>query len=120
MSGRILIVHAAGVMRMMVRNNLIASGYDVVGEGVSGTEAVEMYRTLRPDLMTMDMVLPELDCVAAVKAIVAEFPLANIVVCASIGQPDLLVEALRAGAKSFITKPFGPSKFSDVISNVLA
>ncbi len=120
MNGRILIVHAAGVMRMMVRNNLTASGYEVVGEAITGGQAVEKYRSLCPDLVTMDMVLPEPDCIAAVKAIVAEFPQANIVICASLGQPGLLVEALKAGARGYILKPFGPEKLSEVVGGVLA
>ncbi len=120
MNGRVLIVHAAGVMRMMVRNNLIANGYKVVGEATNGREAVDKYRTLAPDVVTMDMVLPDMDGVAAVRTIVSEFPDAIIIICASVGQPALLVEAIQAGAKSFITKPFGPVKIIEAIGVLLA
>ena len=120
MNGRILIVHAAVVMRMIVRDGLAAHGYEVVGQAENGRQAVEIYRVLRPDAVTMDMVLPELDGIAAVRTLVAEFPGARIVICTSLSQPELIVEALGAGAKAFITKPFGPAKLADVVAKLLA
>ncbi len=107
-------------MRMMVRDTLTSGGYDVVGQALNGREAVEQYKALRPDVVTMDMVLPEMDGIAAVKAIIAEFPGALIIMCTSIDQPALLVEALKAGARGFITKPFGRSKLIEAISGLSA
>lgn len=119
MNGRILIVHAAVVMRMIVRDTLLAGGYEVVGEAVDGGQALERYRALLPDIVTMDMILPDMDGVAAVRAIVAEFPEAMILMCTSVGQPALLVEAIQAGAKSYITKPFPPMKIVQAIETLL-
>ena len=78
MNGRVLIVHAAAIMRMMVRDSLAAQGYEIVGQAQNGIEAVEQYRALLPDVVTIDMILPELDGVGAIRAIVAEFPRASI------------------------------------------
>jgi two-component system chemotaxis response regulator CheY len=120
MSRRILIVHAAVVMRMIVKENLTAVGYEIAGEADNGREALEKYRALLPDIVTMDMVLAELDGVATVKAIVSEFPQALIIMCTSIGQPALLAEAMQAGAKAFVTKPFPPAKIVEAVESLLA
>ena len=116
---RVLIVHAAVVMRMMIRDMLIECGFEVIGEAVNGLEAVETYRTLLPDVVTMDMVMPEMDGIAAVKAIVSEFPQANIIICTSMGQ-QALVEVIQAGAKAVLMKPFQPPKLMEAIEKVLA
>lgn len=120
MSGRVLIVHTAVVMRMIVKEALTAHGFEVVGEAINGAQSLEKYRTLRPDVVTMDMILPEMDGVAAVKSIVAEFPHALIVICTSVSQPELLAQAIRAGAKAFVVKPFGAAKLLETIERVLA
>jgi two-component system, chemotaxis family, chemotaxis protein CheY len=119
-SKRVLIVDDAVVMRMMIKGILSKNGYDVVGEAQNGLEAVEKYRALTPDLVTMDMVMPEMDGITAVKQIVASDPNAKIVMCTSMGQQALVVEAIQAGAKSFITKPFQPPKILETIEKVLA
>jgi two-component system, chemotaxis family, chemotaxis protein CheY len=117
---RVLIVDDAVVMRMMIKGILNKNGYEVVGEAQNGLEAVEKYRALIPDLVTMDMVMPEMDGIAAVKQIVAGDPNARIIMCTSMGQQALVVEAIQAGAKSFITKPFQPPKILETIQKVLA
>jgi two-component system chemotaxis response regulator CheY len=117
---KVLIVDDAVVMRIMIKNILSNSGYDVVGEAENGSEAVEKYRALQPDIVTMGVVMPDMDGISAVKAIVAEFPNAKIIMCTSMGQQALVVEAIRAGAKSFITKPFQPPKILEAIEHVLA
>jgi two-component system, chemotaxis family, chemotaxis protein CheY len=120
MSGkRVLIVDDAVVMRMMIKGILSKNGYDVVGEAQNGAEAVEKYDALAPDLVTMDMVMPEMDGITAVKQIVASHPDARIIMCTSMGQQALVVEAIQAGAKSFITKPFQPPKILETIQKVL-
>jgi two-component system chemotaxis response regulator CheY len=116
---RVLIVHTAVVMRMMIRGMLIESGFEVVGEAENGLQAVETYRTLLPDFVTMDMVLPEMDGLAAVKAIVAEFPQAKIIMCTSMGE-QAGVEVIQAGAKVFITKPFQRFELIQAIETLLA
>jgi two-component system chemotaxis response regulator CheY len=117
---RVLIVDDAVVMRMMIKGILAKSGFDVVGEAQNGVEAVEKYVELRPDLVTMDVVMPEMDGIAAVKEILAHDPSARIVMCTSMGQQALVVEAIQAGAKSFITKPFQPPKIVETLNKVLA
>lgn len=119
-SGRVLIVHTAVVMRMIVKEQVTASGYEVVGEALNGFQCLEQYRALRPDIVTMDMILPEMDGVAAIKAIIAEFPQALIIICTSVGQPELLAQALQAGAKAFVVKPFAAPKLADAIRRLLA
>ena len=117
---RVLIVDDAVVMRMMIKGILSKNGYEIVGEAQNGVEAVEKYRSLIPDLVTMDMVMPEMDGITAVKEIVAGHPDARIIMCTSMGQQALVVEAIQAGAKSFITKPFQPPKILETIQKVLA
>lgn len=120
MTRRVLIVDDAVVMRMMIKGILAKSGFDIVGEAQNGVEAVEKYVELRPDLVTMDVVMPEMDGIAAVKQILNHDPSARIVMCTSMGQQALVVEAIQAGAKSFITKPFQPPKIVETLNKVLA
>jgi two-component system, chemotaxis family, chemotaxis protein CheY len=120
MNKRILVVDDAVVMRMMIKGILSKHGFDVVGEAQNGVEAVDKYRQLHPDLVTMDVVMPEMDGITAVKQIMAHDPAAKIVMCTSMGQQALVVEAIQAGAKSFITKPFQPPKIVETINKVLA
>jgi len=119
-SRRVLIVDDAVVMRMMIKGILAKSGFDVVGEAQNGVEAVEKYLELQPDVVTMDVVMPEMDGIAAVKHILSRDPSARIVMCTSMGQQALVVEAIQAGAKSFITKPFQPPKIVETLNKVLA
>jgi two-component system chemotaxis response regulator CheY len=116
---RALIVDDAVVMRMMIKNILTKSGFEIVGEAVSGLQAVEKYRALLPDVVTMDMVMPDMDGIAAVKAIISEFPEAKIVMCTSMGQQALVIESIQAGAASFITKPFQSAKLVEAVERVL-
>jgi len=119
-SRRVLIVDDAVVMRMMIKGILAKSGFEIVGEAQNGVEAVEKYVQLRPDLVTMDVVMPEMDGIAAVRQILSHDPAARIVMCTSMGQQALVVEAIQAGAKSFITKPFQPPKIVETLNKVLA
>ena len=120
MSKRVLIVDDAVVMRMMIKGILSKNGFEVVGEAQNGVEAVDKYKQLMPDLVTMDMVMPEMDGITAVKQIIADDPNAKIIMCTSMGQQALVVEAIQAGAKSFITKPFQPPKILETINKVLS
>jgi two-component system chemotaxis response regulator CheY len=119
MSGkRVLVVDDAVVMRMMIKNILSKNGYEIV-EAESGYDAVQKYRAIKPDAVTMDMVMPEMDGITALKTILAEDPNAKVVMCTSMGQQPLVVEAIQAGAKSFIMKPFQPPKILEAIEKVL-
>ena len=119
-SKRVLIVDDAVVMRMMIKGILSKNGFDVVGEAQNGLEAIDKYKALSPDLVTMDMVMPEMDGITAVKQIMSIDPNAKIIMCTSMGQQALVVEAIQAGAKSFVTKPFQPPKILETINKVLA
>ena len=120
MATRVLIVDDALYMRSMIRDILTNSGrYDVVGEAANGREAVERFGELRPQLVTMDIVMPELDGIEATREILARHPAACIVMCSALGQEALVIESIAAGAKDFIVKPFTPEKVLRVVENVL-
>jgi two-component system chemotaxis response regulator CheY len=120
MSPRVLIVDDALFMRNMLRNIFIESGFEVVGEAADGNEAVQQYEALRPDLTTMDIVMPERNGIEALKLIVKGDPAARVVICSALGQESLIIEALEAGARDFIVKPFKPAKVVEVAQKVLA
>ena len=120
MAARILIVDDALFMRNMLRNIFSESGFDVVGEAQNGNEAVEKYRELKPDLVTMDIVMPEKNGIEALKEIMGEDAGARIVICSALGQESLIMEALEAGARDFIVKPFKPPKVIEVTQKVLS
>ncbi len=116
----VLICDDAVVMRMMIKGILTNAGYEVVGEAENGAIGVEMYKKLSPAFVTMDMVMPEVDGISAVKQIVALDPNAKIIMCTSMGQQQLVVDAIKAGAKGFVTKPFQPPKLLEAVEKVLA
>ena len=120
MSARVLIVDDALFMRTMLRNIFVESGFEVVGEAGNGSEGVEKYRALGPDLTTMDIVMPEMSGIEALKQIVALDPRARVVMCSALGQESLIIEALEAGARDFIVKPFKPAKVVEIAQKVLA
>ena len=120
MGGRILIVDDALFMRNMLRNIFSESGFEVVGEAQNGHEAVEKFNALRPDLVTMDIVMPEKNGIEALKEIMINDAGAKVVICSALGQESLIMEALEAGARDFIVKPFKPPKVIEVAQKVLA
>jgi len=120
MTARVLIVDDALFMRTMLRNIFVESGFEVVGEAGNGSEAVEKFRALAPDLTTMDIVMPEKNGIEALKLIMAVDPGARVVMCSALGQESLIIEALEAGARDFIVKPFKPAKVIEVVQKVLA
>ncbi|GBD33547.1 Chemotaxis protein CheY [bacterium HR33] len=119
MSHTVLVCDDAMFMRRMLRDILTQAGFEVVGEAATGTEAVERYKQLRPDLVTMDIVMPDLDGIEAVRRIVDFDPSARILMCSALGQQALVIEAIRAGAKDFVVKPFQPSRVLEAVHRVL-
>jgi two-component system chemotaxis response regulator CheY len=117
---RILVVDDAAFMRMMIKNILTKYGYEVVGEAENGAVAVQMYKELNPDLVTMDITMPEMDGIECVKAILAIDPQANIVMVSAMGQQAMVMEAIQAGAKDFIVKPFQQERILQAIERALA
>jgi two-component system chemotaxis response regulator CheY len=116
---RILICDDAIFMRTMIADILSGAGYDVVGQAESGLQAVERYKTLKPDLVTMDIVMPDMGGIDAVKAIIALDPNARILMCSAMGQQALVVEAIQSGAKDFVVKPFQPARVLEAVQRVL-
>jgi two-component system chemotaxis response regulator CheY len=115
----VLICDDAIFMRTMVGDILTQAGYDVVGEAETGLQAVERFRELRPDLVTMDIVMPDMGGIDAVREIVKLDPEAKVLMCSAMGQQALVVEAIQAGAKDFVVKPFQPSRVLEAVTRVL-
>ena len=115
MAIRVLVVDDAAFMRMMVKDILSKNGYDVVGEAENGMKAVEKFNELRPDLVTMDITMPEMDGISAVKAIRKIDPKAKIVMCSAMGQQAMVIEAIQAGARDFIVKPFQADRVLEAV-----
>jgi two-component system, chemotaxis family, chemotaxis protein CheY len=115
----VLICDDAIFMRKMISDILSEAGYRVVGQAANGVEAVEMYRNLKPDLVTMDIVMPDMGGIDAVREIVKDDPDARILMCSAMGQQALVIEAIEAGAKDFIVKPFQPSRVLEAVQRVL-
>jgi two-component system chemotaxis response regulator CheY len=119
MSARVLVVDDAAFMRMMLKDILGKNGVEVVGEAANGNEAVEKYKELNPDIVTMDITMPEKDGITAVKEIKALYPQAKVIMCSAMGQQPMVLEAIQAGAKDFIVKPFQPDRVMDSIKKVM-
>lgn len=118
MGKRVLIVDDAAFMRMMIKNIIIKSGYEVAGEAENGNVAFELYRELKPDIVTMDITMPEADGIEGIKKIIAFDPKAKIIVCSAMGQQSLVLEAIQAGAKDFIVKPFQQERLLQALERV--
>lgn len=116
---RVLIVDDAAFMRKMLGDVLARAGHEVVGEGANGDEAVAQYQSLRPDVMTLDITMPEKDGLTALREILTMEPAAKVVMCSALGQESKVLEAIKAGAKDFVIKPFQPDRVVDAIGKAL-
>ncbi|MFP4660985.1 MAG: response regulator [Halanaerobiales bacterium] len=110
MGKRVLVVDDAAFMRMMIKNILVDGGFEIVGEAENGRDAIDAFRDLRPDLVTMDITMPEMDGIDAVKAILEIDRNAKIIMCSAMGQQAMVIDAIQAGAKDFVVKPFKPDR----------
>jgi two-component system chemotaxis response regulator CheY len=115
----VLVCDDAIFMRTMISDILTQAGFEVVGEAESGAQAVAKYRSLKPDLVTMDIVMPDMGGIEAVREICKTDPDAKILMCSAMGQQALVVEAIQAGAKDFVVKPFQPSRVLEAVQRVL-
>ncbi|MCI1591055.1 response regulator [Heyndrickxia oleronia] len=106
-------------MRVTLTNMLKKANHIVIGEAENGREAVELYRKLKPEIVTMDITMPEMTGLDAVKEIKKEFPDAKIVMCSSMGQQKMVMDAIEAGAKDYIVKPFNENRVNEAIDKVL-
>jgi two-component system, chemotaxis family, chemotaxis protein CheY len=115
----VLIVDDALFMRSMIRDILTNTGrFEVIGEAANGREAVQKYEQLKPGLVTMDIVMPELDGIEATREILRRDPQAIIIMCSALGQEALVIESISAGTRDFIVKPFTPEKVIRVVDNL--
>ncbi|GHV28862.1 response regulator [Synergistales bacterium] len=120
MGTKVLIVDDAAFMRMMLKDILSKNGFEVVGEADNGKVAVQMYGEVKPDIVTMDITMPEMDGIAAVKAIKATDPKAKVVMVSAMGQQAMVIEAIRSGAADFIVKPFQPDRVLEALGKALS
>ena len=116
---RVLITDDAAFMRMMLKDILIKGGYDVVGEAINGADAIEKYKELKPDLVTLDITMPEMDGISACQGIMDYAPNAKCVMCSAMGQQAMVLSAIKAGAKDFIVKPFKAERVIEAIGKVV-
>lgn len=114
-----MIVDDAAVMRIMLKQLFEKNGFEVVAEVSNGADAVERYEILRPDLVTMDITMPDMDGITAVKEIIRIDPGARIIMCSAMGQVDKVKAAVLAGAKSFLVKPLKPERVLQTVNQVL-
>ncbi len=119
MSKTVLICDDAIFMRTMLRDILEQNGFNVIGEASNGEEALAKYQELKPDLVTMDIVMPVMSGIDSVKAICKVDSKAKILICSAMGQQALVVDAIQAGARDFVIKPFQPSRVLEAVSRVL-
>jgi len=119
LSKRVLIVDDAAFMRMMLRNILTKAGYEIVGEAENGKSALDLYKELKPDVVTMDITMPEMNGIEAVKALKQVDPQARVVMISAMGQQAMVMEAVQAGAKDFIVKPFQQDRVLQAIESAL-
>jgi two-component system, chemotaxis family, chemotaxis protein CheY len=119
MGKKILIVDDAAFMRMMIRDILGKNGYEVVGEAENGARAIERYKDLIPDLVIMDITMPEVDGIQAVKEIKKVNAEAKIIMCSAMGQQAMAIESIQAGARDFIVKPFQAERVVEAVKKVL-
>lgn len=116
---KILVVDDAAFMRMMVKDALSKGGYTDVHEAEDGMRAVEEYEKLKPDLVIMDITMPNLDGLQALKKIKEGHPEATVVMCSAMGQESMVIEAIKSGAKDFIVKPFKPDRILKTVSSIV-
>lgn len=117
---RILIVDDAAFMRMMLKQMFQESGHEVVAEAENGMQAIEKYNEFQPDLVTMDITMPEMDGIDAVKEIKKNHPSARIIMCSAMGQQQMVLEAIKAGAADFVVKPFQKDRVMEAMNKVIS
>jgi len=119
MAKTILLVDDAAIMRMMLKDILTKSGYDVVGEAENGVKAIEKYKELKPNLVIMDITMPEMNGIQATKSIKDFDGDALVVMCSAMGQQSMVIESIQAGARDFIVKPFQRDRVLDAVQKVI-
>ena len=116
---KILIVDDAAFMRMMLKDILTKGGFEIAGEAADGVEAVAKYNELKPDLVTLDITMPNKDGIQALKKIRESDPNAAIIMCSAMGQQAMVIESIQSGAKDFIVKPFQADRVIEAVQKVV-
>ncbi|MFG6383894.1 MAG: response regulator [Lachnospiraceae bacterium] len=119
MAKNILICDDAAFMRMMIKDILTKNGYNIAGEAENGLKAVEKYNEVKPDLVLMDITMPEMDGIQALKQIKSVDPSASVIMCSAMGQQAMVIEAIQSGAKDFIVKPFQAERVLEAVKKVV-
>ena len=119
MGKRILVVDDAAFMRMMLKDILTKNGYEIAGEAENGLKAVEKYKELQPDLVIMDITMPEMDGIQAVREIKKINPDAKIMMCSAMGQQAMVIESIQAGARDFVVKPFQAERVIESVKKII-
>lgn len=117
---RILITDDAAFMRHMIKNVLVKEGYEIAGEACNGNECVQLFQELKPDICLLDITMPQKDGIEAVKEIMQIDPNAKIIMISALGHQNKIIEALEAGARDFIVKPFEPQRVIEAIKRLQA
>jgi two-component system chemotaxis response regulator CheY len=115
----VLVVDDALFMRKVISDAVVAGGHEVVGEATNGREAVDRFKELRPDVTTLDITMPEQDGLAALREIIALDPAARVVMCSALGQERKVLEAMKAGAKYFVVKPFEEARLIAAVNKAI-
>ena len=116
---RVLIVDDAAFMRKVLGDALASGGHEIVGECANGDEAVQLFQELRPDVVTLDITMPDKDGMAALKEILVVDPGARVIMCSALGQETKVLESIKAGAKDFVVKPFQADRLLDAVGKAL-
>lgn len=116
---KVMICDDAAFMRMMIKDILTKNGYNIAGEAENGAKAVEKYAELKPDLVLMDITMPEMDGIEALKKIKAGDPNAVVIMCSAMGQQAMVIESIQSGAKDFIVKPFQADRVIEAVKKVI-
>ena len=119
MGKNIMICDDAAFMRMMIKDILTKNGYTVIGEAENGLRAVEKYNELNPDLVLMDITMPEMDGIQALKKIKEMDPSATVIMCSAMGQQAMVIESIQSGAKDFIVKPFQADRVIEAVKKAV-
>ncbi len=119
MASRVLIVDDLAFIKLIIKDTLEKTGFEVAGEASNGVEAIEQYKRLHPDIVLMDITMPKMDGIQALQEIVKIDPQAKVIMCSALGQQKLIIQSIQLGAKDFIVKPFKPERIVGAIKKAL-
>jgi two-component system chemotaxis response regulator CheY len=119
MASRVLIVDDLAFIKLIIKDTLEKTGFEVAGEASNGVEAIEQYKRLQPDIVLMDITMPKMDSIQALQEIVKIDPQAKVIMCSALGQQKLIIQSIQLGAKDFIVKPFKPERIVGAIKKAL-